>query len=196
MNWYDLIQGYESDDQPFYVSRKGDLEGCKWWHFSEGKTVQNWKSRAWIKSTSAAEDAPPNDGLVNHFGLLIFSSRMRIALETSGVSGIQYLPIRVMTSDGTDYPGYSIANILNEPSALDLQKSDFSVFPQDYFALEDRGRISGIRRAVLKGSALRDFHIVRLKEFHEAVYVSQSFVDIYNRNKFTGYSFNEVQLSP
>jgi hypothetical protein len=195
MNWYWLITGYERDDRPFYVSSEGDLDGHEWWNFDEGNPIRDWKSLAWVKSTSARKDGPPDDGLANHFALLIFSARMRLALEKGEIKGIQYLPICVLKSDNSEYPGYSIANILDSPSALDREKSDFSVFPQDYFALEDRGRISRVRKAVLKAEALRDMHIVRLKDFPEGVYVSQHFVDIYNEHGLSGYSFSLIQLS-
>jgi hypothetical protein len=195
MKWYSLIQGFEPEARRFYVSRKGDLEGCEWWHFSEGKRIEKWTSSAWIQSKSVTEDAPPDDGIVNHFGLLIFSSKMRIALENAGISGVQYLPIRVLKSDDTEHPGYSIANALNIVMALNRQESDFSVFPQDYFDPKDRGRISGIRKAVLEQSALQDFHIVRLKEFLEGIYVSELFVNTYNRHRLTGYTFSEVRTT-
>jgi hypothetical protein len=195
MNWYWLLRGYERDDGPFYVSHEGDLDGYKWWNFDEGKPIQAWKGLAWVKSTSPREDGPPDDGLANHFALLIFSAPMRLALEKGEISGIQYLPIRVLKSDNSEYLGYSIANILNFPSALDREKSDFSVFPQDYFAPEDRGRISRIRKAVLIQNALKDFHIIRLKDFSEAVYVSQHFVDVFSKHNLTGYSFRQIQLS-
>ena len=193
MNWYHLQRGYETDS-PFYVSREGDLDGHEWWDFDRGTPITNWQSRSWIKSLSAQEDGPADDGLVNHFALLIFSSRMQQSLQTAGIQGIQYLPIRVLKSDGAEYPGYSIANILNVPSALDRTLSDFSVYPEDYFSIDQRGQVSGIRKAVLKKSALGDFHVIRLREFPEQVCVSERFVDLYDRNHFTGYSFQQLQL--
>jgi hypothetical protein len=195
MTFYLLCRGFENQGKPYYTSRKGDLDGREWWRFDEGKKVENWLSRAWIKSRSTSEDGPPDDGLVNHFALLIFSSRMRIALERAGVAGVQYLPIHILKSDGSEYEGFSIANILNFPWALDLEKSDFSVYPEEYSLPTKRGKISSLRKAVLRKSPLQGFDILRLKDFPEAVFVSQKFHDIYADNKFTGYSFSRVQTS-
>ena len=116
-------------------------------------------------------------------------------MENRGVAGVQYLPIRVLRLDGTEHPGYSIANILNFASLLDLDRSDFSVFPEDYFSPGDRGAISSLRKAVLKKSTLQSFHILRLQEFPEAVFVSQRFRSVFLFNHFTGYSFKEVEVS-
>jgi len=196
MNWYDLITACEDDEPPYYVSSKGNLEGFKRWHFDEGKPIKDWKCQGWIQPTSPAEDGPPDDGLANHFGLLIFSSRMQSALEGGGVAGIQYLPIRVLKSDNSEHPGYSIANIINMASALDWKRSHFDIFTEEDGEGYEIGQISSLIRAVLNEDALREFHIVRLKEFYPAVYVSQLFVDIYTKHRLTGYSFRKIQVSP
>jgi len=193
MDWFELLPNAEAVS--FYVSSKGDLAGLKWWHFAEGKPIENWTGRAWIKSTSITKDGPAEDGLANHFGLLVFSGRMRAALQNSSIGGVQYLPLRVLKSDETEYEGYSIANILNFPSALDLDQSDFSAFISDNPSPEDVGQISRLRKAVLRAEALGEFHIIRLEDFPVAVYVSAHFRDVYDRNAFTGYEFRRIQIS-
>jgi hypothetical protein len=177
------------------VSQSGDLDGHERWDFSKGEQIENWRSSAWIKSKSPEEDAPPDDGLVNHLAVLIFSSRMRLTMEGAGILGIQHLAIRVFKSDGCEYPGYSIANILNLRSSRDYDRSDFSVFPEDYFWATDRGRISSLRTAVLKRSTLQDLDILRLEGFRHAVFVSRRFVDLYTNHCFTGYSFQRTEVS-
>lgn len=194
MRWYDLREIYDAKEQPF-VSNKDDLRGWEEWQLCQGKFVENWDSGAWIKSTKNETDGVPDDCLWNHLLLPIFSSRVQRALADARVEGVQYLPIRVLRPDGSEYFGYAIANVLNLPAALDRERCDFSVYPDDYFLPDRRGSVSGIRKAVLRKEFLQGFHIVRLKEFEVAVYVSQHFVDVYEKNKFTGYSFAPVQLT-
>jgi len=67
------MRGYEDYGKPQYVSRSSDLDGHERWDFSKGKQIENRRSSACIKSNSAEDDAPPDDGLVNHLALLIFS---------------------------------------------------------------------------------------------------------------------------
>ncbi len=150
----------------------------------------------WIKSTSPKEDWPADDGLANHFSLLIFSERLRIALDDACIGGIQYLPIRVLKSDDTEYTGYSIANIMNEISTLDRDRSSSSVFSQNCLSGETGSRFWDARQAGLKEEALRVFDIIRVSDFPEAVYVSQRFEDIWRDHKLTGYSFQKVRLNP
>lgn len=194
MRWYGLRETYDAKEQPF-VSNKDDLRGWEEWQLRQGKLIENWDSRAWIKSTKNQTDGVPDDCLWNHLFLPIFSSGVQRALADARVEGVQYLPIRVLRPDDSEYFGYSIANILNLPAALDMERSDFSVYPEDYFLKDRIGSVSGIRKAVLRNEFLGGLHIVRLKEFEESVFVSQHFVDVYEKNKFTGYSFAPVQVT-
>jgi hypothetical protein len=194
MHWYKLLQIYDAEGQP-YVSSRDDLHGWEEWQLSQGKPIERWDNGAWIKCIENETDGVPDDGLWNHLVLPIFSSRVQRALADAKIEGIQYLPIRVLRPDDSEYFGYAIANILNLPEALDREKSDFDVFPEDYFLPDRRGLISGIRKTVLRKKPLHEFHIIRLKEFDVAVFVSQHFVDVYEENKFTGYSFAPVQLT-
>jgi hypothetical protein len=190
-----LSRRYEQKEKAHYVSSDGHLDGHEWGHFEEGRPIQGWKCRAWIKSTSPKEDWPADDGLANHFSLLIFSERMRIALDNACIYGIQYLPIQVLKSDDTEYTGYSIANIINEISALDRDRSNSSVFSLDYVRRETRSRVWDARKARLKEEALHIFDIIRVSDFPQAVYVSQKFVDVCHDHKLTGYSFRKVRLT-
>jgi hypothetical protein len=196
MIWYLLLRSDKTtDDVPYYISTKSDLDGFRWWNFAECKSIEAWRNRAWIQSAATLQDSPPDDGLANDDGLLIFSKRMQQALDAGGVGGIQYLPIRILKSDGTEYQDYSIANILNCPTALDRKRSQFSVFTADDSEPEDVGRISSLLKAALNQKALDGFHIIRLVDFLEAVYVSQHFVDFYTTKHLTGYLFSRVEVA-
>jgi hypothetical protein len=194
MNWYDLLAASpEKDDPPYYISGTGSLGSLKPWHFRLGVPIERTIINAWIRSDSKSEDGPPDDGLANHFGLLIFSEKMRRVLDDGGVSGIQYIPIEVLKSDGTQYPGFAIANLINCPSALDWKSSEFSLFSDDETEPGEMNQISSLLTPVLKAGSLGGLHIVRLKEFTPAVFVSQHFVDLYNHSGLTGYSFRRVR---
>jgi hypothetical protein len=196
MDGFWLQRKSEPKPEAHYVSSRGDLDGHEWRRFEEGRPIQGWNCRAWIQSTSPERDWPADDGLANHFSLLIFSERLRIALDDACINGIQYLPIRVLKSDDTEYTGYSIANIMNEISMLDRDRSTSSVFSQNCLSRETGSRFWDARQAGLKEEALRVFDIIRVSDFPEAVYVSQRIVDIWRDHKLTGYSFHKVRLNP
>ena len=52
-----------------------------------------------------------------------------------------------------------------------------------------------ITRFVLNKNNLEGFHIIRLKEYNQRLFVSKKFKDVFENNNFSGYSFDEVELS-
>ena len=51
-----------------------------------------------------------------------------------------------------------------------------------------------IRIFVSKKKNLEGYDIIRLKEYKQSFFVSEKFKNIFQSNKFTGYSFREVEL--
>ena len=41
---------------------------------------------------------------------------------------------------------------------------------------------------------LEGFDVIRLKEYNQRFFVSEKFVEVFEKNHFTGYSFKEVEL--
>jgi hypothetical protein len=122
---------------------------------------------------------------------------LRCALEAAMIGRIQYLPISVFLSNGSAIAGYCIANFLDLVPALDLQKSNYTRYGSDWAAIDPMkvGRISGLRRGVLVGTALVDRDVIRLQEFWPVYYVSRRFKDSFESNRCTGYEFIEVRVS-
>jgi hypothetical protein len=159
-----------------------------------GRPVEGWGGTSTFRSRDRGDDGDPDDVLQNDVhGLPIFSARLRAALDASGITGIQYLPVRVLQSDGTPVEGFSIANVTNLVPALDMLRSDYVVFGDE--RPDRRGEIKGIRRAVLRAPALAGYDILRLNEFDLAICVSERFRDAFVAGRFTGYSFDPVDLS-
>lgn len=120
---------------------------------------------------------------------------MRQTLEAAGVTGIQWLPIHVLRPDGTEFPGYAIANIVNlVEGAMDLERSDYDIYPPDYFLPERVGKVRGIRIPVLRGEKLKGLDIFRPAEFKVEYYVSERFKEAFEKAGCTGHSFREVEV--
>lgn len=194
MKWYHVIRYGNPVDDP-YVADTGDLMGIEeraLWH---GKPVANWNESAWIKPSTPDRDGDPDDTLQSYLSPPIYSARLRKALEEAGIGGIQYLPLHVLRPDGTEIPGYAIANIVNlVAGALDLERSDYDVYPPDYFLPERVGKVRGLRIPVLREEKLKGLDVVRLAEYEPPFYVSERFKDAFEKAGCTGHSFREVEV--
>jgi hypothetical protein len=148
-----------------------------------------------LKVVDPANDGQPDDALQSTLNFIVGSPRLGKALEAAEIKGVQYLPVDVRDSSDNCVLGFSIFNLIERRSALDRVRSDFEVFPPDYFLPERRGRVRAIRRPVLVGAALRDTDMLRLDEFWFSEFVSERFVDVFKRNSFTGLGFVPVEVS-
>lgn len=194
MRWYWLVTNDNVGADPL-VTDEGDLMGVEEWRLRQGKEIRDWPASAWVGTSKRSNDGVPDDNLQNHFALLIFSHRLRTALQKASIDEIQYLPIAVIRPGGTRVAGFSIANVLSTVAALDLERSVFTRYPADYFLPERRGALETLRNVTLRSSALKNHGIFRLEEFRSKVFVSGRFVDVVGAGEFTGLSFKEVKLS-
>jgi hypothetical protein len=189
--WFDPFRGNRVD--PPQMTGEEDLKGFSEWDFCYGKLVAGWDDSAWLKAPDPSYDGNPSDVLFNHLDIPIFSARLRRALDEEWVTGLQYLPIRVFRSDGTEIPGYSIANVLNLIPAVDHERSEYVLWGEDR---PDRaGEIHYFKKLVVRESALFGLNVVRLAEYKLYLLVSEKFKNVFDSRGFTGYSFHEVETS-
>jgi hypothetical protein len=191
--WYWAVSCDHTVSDPF-VGDDGDL-GLDESLVRCGEAINGWPESAWVRASHAESDGEPDDVLQTLFGVPIFSSRLRSALDLHTIGGLQYLAIRIVGFDNRDIDGFTVANILNCVDALDRAKSDYGVFPPDYFVASRVGQIRSINRPVLIRSMLRGVDIVRLKPYRASVYVSDRFVQLFEDGEYTGYSFHEVETT-
>ncbi len=90
---------------------------------------------------------------------------------------------------------FSVVNVVERRPALDLSRTDYDVFPEDYFLPERRGKVRGVRRLVLRSEALANCDMARLDEFAPGVYASERFRIVFEQGAFTGCSLREVGCS-
>jgi hypothetical protein len=161
-------------------------------HLDDGRLVDAWSSEAVMRVRNQRWAGEPDDVLQNYLGLPVYSTRLKQALERQGISGIQYLATRVVGFGSVELQTYYIANIVEMRPALDLATSDFDVFSSDYFLPDRRGRVSGVRRATLLWSHLRNCDVLRLAQYPASIYVSERFKSAFELEGCSGYSFEPV----
>lgn len=160
------------------------------------KAVGAWPANATIAAGPNGTLGVPDDVLQTSEPVPIFSARLRSTLDEAGVSGIQYLPIRLVQGRGASENEYYVANVLKCVPALDTSASELTLFPSDYFLPARRGKVSGLRRPVLRMTeALADCEVFRLSEYLAPMFVSERFRDIYRLGKFRGIGFEPVPMT-
>ncbi|MHC1681722.1 MAG: DUF1629 domain-containing protein [Clostridiaceae bacterium] len=195
MRWFQPIECDKTVKKPLVC----DYSNFEEYNFDEdefkiGKEIINWQSDIIFEASQKKYDGIPDDALQNAYMIPVYSKKLIDELLEAGIEGIQYLPIRVLNYKGEVQNTFCIANILNYIEALDLSKSNYNRFGEDFPNPNVRGVIAGVTKFVLLKEKLKGFDIIRLKEYNLSFFVSERFVEIFEKNNFTGYSFQEVEL--
>lgn len=195
MKWYYVIACDNIKKHPMVCGNDNlDEYGYSEVDFIIGKKITNWNNNIIFQAKTPKHDGDPDDALQNKQMLPIFSNNLIDELNKINITAIQYLPIKVLRPDNTIVHGFSIANLLDIVGAFNFDKSSFDRFDLDFPNKNVRGKIAGVTKYVLNSDMLGGKNIIRLKEYNRAMFVSDIIRNIFKINKFTGYSFKEVEL--
>lgn len=196
MIWFQPIECDKTVKRPLVCNHDNfDEYGFSEDDFKIGKNIENWNNDIFMKANEKRYDGNPDDALQNYMMIPIYSERLVMKLKEANVTGIQYLPIKVLRPNNDLIGVFYIANFLNHVEAFDYEKSLYNRFGSDFPNLNVRGQIAGVRKFVLKKERCQDSDIIRLKDYNLRFFVSEKIKTIFEENKFTGYSFREVELS-
>ena len=196
MKWYDPIPWSNLVEKPLILPEAylGDYDELS---FMTGNPIDEWPADTRYYTIDPEDDGDPDDALqtIDCHNVPVFSSRLRAALMEASITGIQYLPVDIIDSRGRRYEGFSIANILNKREALDIDNAEFTRAGPDHYRQDKIGQILSIERAVLRRAPLQDVDIIRLQEYEQSIFVSERFKEIFEKNKYTGHRFREVEVT-
>jgi hypothetical protein len=169
MKWYHPFACDNTVKHPF-VCDCDNLEdhGFNEWDFLAGKKITKWIDTIIFQAKKKKNNGEPDDVLQNHLMIPVYSERLTRELNKNKMEGIQYLQLKILRANGENTSGFTIANIFNFVEALDLNKSDFSRYQDDFPNPHKRGQIARIRRYVLIRKKLHGLYIVRLKDYTQA----------------------------
>lgn len=193
VNWFRAVRWANAVSNP-YVSSQENCFGIEEDELRTGKEITSWSANAWIRCTKPEWDGEPDDVLQTHLDVPIYSRRLQEMIAGRAFSGIQFLPIHVLRRDGTEIPGFAIANILNILPVMNLERSELDRYEDDWPFPPDRGQIAGVYKLALRGAGLESYDIIRVKEFDLAECVSQRFKDAFEEGLFSGCSFKELEV--
>lgn len=162
--------------------------------FKTGKEILNWPNDVFFKASQKKYDGIPDDALQNAYMIPVYSKKLMDELASAGIEGIQYSPVKVLNYKDEVQNIFCVANFLNYAEAFDFNKSIYNRFSEDFPNPNVKGAIAGIMKFVLIKEKLEGFDVIRLKEYNQRFFVSEKFVEVFEKNHFTGYSFKEVEL--
>src|SRR5262245_55837828 len=121
-DFYLTIRNDNTVVDPF-VANEYDPVDFDDWSLVSGKEIHNWDGSLKMWAESKKWDGEHDDVLQNALGIPVYSPRLQQSLIKEGFDAIQYLPISIKHSDGSEIPGYAVANILHLIPCLDFANS-------------------------------------------------------------------------
>jgi len=193
MKWYWVITSSNAVENPL-VTDSDNFDGRES-EFVLGKPFQESPSSLTLIASETGNDGMPDDALQNHLALPILSGSLQHAMTAVAVRGAELVPVELFRPDRTRIDGYAILNVLHRRDALNRSKSDFDLFPDDYVLPQRRGMVRAIRRPVLDARSILDTDFLRLNEYPFQLFVSDRVRGIFEKGRFTGWSFREVEVA-
>jgi hypothetical protein len=153
-----------------------------------GQSISDWPSDA----TLIVEGYELTDYLFYPLSSWItVSEKVQLALRRSNLQGVQFLPLRVEHVSGAILPGYSILNVLDVCSALDVDHTEWMTPEREKSLYPELN----IWKIALDSQKLRGKHIFRLAEVRSEVFVSNVFVNsIKIGNATKGFNFIKARI--
>jgi len=118
------------------------------------------------------------------------SDRAKELIEASGMTGVEFHPLRFVHEHGLEIPKYWHMNVLRVDGAIDLESSVYVPWP----GTEVRGTPMGSwKRLVLRREAIAGRDLFRPAELEATYIVSERYRDLALEHKFTGVRFREAE---
>ena len=187
MRYYKLLYDYENDEK-FISCNEGDIGDMDEYLVGDGDKLDSWADNI-IFDYELEEGKELPDYLGNPYRWFLVSNKFKELMDMYLDKAVQYLPVVIRDEKGNiAESSYQVANVINAIEALDLEKSEC-----DYLELDDQ-KILTVDRYVLKESALRESHILKLKEDTLPIFVSESVKNLVEENNMLGFGFLEVEV--
>ncbi len=185
---------FDATDPLALFSQEEDLRGVDRWLVYKGARVERWPEEI----TFVVEGEHAEDYLFSALhGWLLISERARRVFEECAISGVQFLPVRVIRKEQQVEIGpYWVLNVLHLVEALDWDHTRW-LHPERRH--EDEHPILDIVKESLKLGSLRGIDIFRLKVKEDAgsIYISHKLKTCLERaGAISGFKFIPVQVYP
>ena len=156
--------------------------------------LEEWPKNLFFRLT---QDVVRDTCLYNLSHWLLFSNELCDAIKNSGLTGFQFLPIKVYDMKGKIISDYKeVANVDNKADCMDLKNSVYKTC-RDFFEKEIEGvsgeKIISARRLILKKGKLPETNVFKLENMTKVI-TDEVFVELFTSHNYSGLSFKEVEV--
>ena len=155
---------------------------------TDGKYIDDWPKVEYYynSKTSSLE----SEYLVNTGMWPIIHKKVKEEFETQGITGIQYLPIKLIDEiTNKESNDYVVMNILNMIEAIDLEKSEYKYNEEyDFYSFIPV-------TTYFDEEECDKYDIFRASKNTIGIYVSQKIKDIVESNRWIGFEFSGRLMS-
>ena len=168
------------------------------WDLRAGRRIEKWDPNA---IALFDEEAEPPDFPFTSNDLPVFSPRLKALMESLGVEGIQYLPLRIRhQASGREVQGYQLANYLCLIDCLDWDRSVYQLWTKDNLLFWEQrphmlGTFRDVQKAVLDSSRIGTVPIFRLWGWEVMVVVRGDIKRAVEAAGMTGCWFSALEAS-
>lgn len=193
--WFQLNLRATSGQKGFFEADK-----CCWNYkesliLKEGIPIDSWPKDFWFQASKAKLEGKLEDVLRTSNLVLLFSLRLRAALDESQIRGIQYLPTKVLNSKREVVADYFVAIPTHLVNPLDERLCKLRTTTLKNLDGSSSEWISSIDHLVLKRPFLADFDILKIRGYPHPTFVSERWVRVFQTGGFSGISFDPVEVS-
>ena len=148
----------------------------------DGVEIKEWPSVKFFYDSEKGDVEA--DYLRNTVNWLVVHKRVQKAFEKENISGLQYLPVKVIdVVTKEENRDYVAVNILNVIEAYDMIKSEYE-YKEKYNIYSFLPHTTYLDLKVVK-----KYDIFRATKFRPSIYVSQKIKDLIDENQWTGFDF-------
>ena len=152
--------------------------------------VEKWpEDMTFIAKGEQPEDVP--------FSLwLLFSERLKEAVEAEGLTGVTFYPVRIRSQLAVPVPRYWYAHLVWIPGAIDMERSTYWWMTNPELMKRNQGKpILVMIKYVLKREAIAGWDLFRTAESPGAEFCSERFRALFREIGGTGLGFCNVPLT-
>ena len=120
------------------------------------------------------------DCLSNNTLVPLVNQRVRLLLENVASTDVQFLPAKLLCSDG-ELDGYFFVNVISKVAAVDYDKSDIMLIK-----VPDTEDLNLMNHPVYKPNALGEHLLARDQDHDSDILVSPKIKELFERHKITG----------